>query len=211
MKQLKISLHEKLSYRLAIGEVSSAIDKLEKHSLEFAPWAAYTYKPEVAFAIAHSNDCIFLKYFVNEKFIKAAAGNINGAVWQDACVEFFISFDETGYYNLEFNCIGTALAGFGKGKKKRERIVEDLIRKIKYVACIRNATFDTVHWELTVAIPVSVFVHHSITSLKGMACKANFYKCGDGLPQPHFLAWSNIEAPLPDFHLPQFFGEIVFE
>ena len=35
---------------------------------------------------------------------------------------------------------------------------------------------------------------------------ANFYKCGDDTPQPHFISWSPIDLPKPDFHAPQFFG-----
>jgi hypothetical protein len=199
-----------INYNHAIEMVSLRLNELEKHLLNYTPWTAYPYKPEVQFVIAYSGDCIFLKYFVDEESIRAAAGNINGAVWEDACVEFFVSFDDKGYYNLEFNCIGTALAGFGKEKGSRVRIEERIIRKIKYGSKISN-TDGNIHWELTVAIPLEVFAHHNLSSLKGRQCKANFYKCGDALPQPHFVAWSNIDAPQPNFHLPQFFGTVLFE
>ncbi len=211
MKQLKISFNDKISYNQAIGEIAALMDKPEKHFLEFAPWPDYPYKPRVQFSIAHSNDCIFLKYFVDEKCIRAATGNINGPVWEDACVEFFVSFDEKGYYNLEFNCIGTALVGFRKEKESRVRLPEETIRKIKYGSFISNGEEGTVHWELTVAIPLEVFAHHDLSSLKGREARANFYKCGDALPEPHFISWSDIEAPKPNFHLPQFFGTVVFE
>ena len=151
------------------------------------------------------------KYFVAEKNIRAAAGSINGAVWEDDCVEFFVSFDDTGYYNEEFNCIGTALAGFGKEKSSGVRVEESILRKIKYGSHISNADANNIHWELTLAIPLQVFAHHKLSSLEGKACRANFYKCGDALPEPHFVAWSDIEAPQPNFHLPQFFGILQFE
>jgi hypothetical protein len=211
MNSLKVPFINDMNYGRAINEVSAQLDKLEKHQLNFTPWPEYPYKPLVQFVIAHSGNCILLKYFVTEDHIRAAAGNINGAVWEDACVEFFVSFDEKGYYNLEFNCIGTALAGFGKEKANRERIEEHIIRKIKYGSCINNPGEDKIHWELTVAIPPEVFAHHNLSSLQGLACRANFYKCGDALPRPHFVAWSDIEAPQPNFHLPQFFGTLLFE
>jgi hypothetical protein len=210
MNQLTVTPLKNINYNHAIEMVSLRLNELEKHLLNYTPWTAYPYKPEVQFVIAYSGDCIFLKYFVDEESIRAAAGNINGAVWEDACVEFFVSFDDKGYYNLEFNCIGTALAGFGKEKGSRVRIEERIIRKIKYGSKISN-TDGNIHWELTVAIPLEVFAHHNLSSLKGRQCKANFYKCGDALPQPHFVAWSNIEAQQPDFHLPQFFGTVLFE
>lgn len=210
MNQLTVSYLRDISYNDPIEKVSLCLNELKKHSLSYTPWPDYPYKPGVQFSIAHSNDCIFLKYFVDERSIRAAAGSINGAVWEDACVEFFVSFDDSGYYNLEFNCIGTALAGFGKEKGSRVRIEDAIIRKIKYSSYISNAG-ENIHWELTVAIPLEVFAHHHLSSLSGKQCKANFYKCGDALPQPHFVAWSDIEASQPNFHLPQFFGTLLFE
>ncbi|MCK7480493.1 MAG: carbohydrate-binding family 9-like protein [Candidatus Moduliflexus flocculans] len=44
----------------------------------------------------------------------------------------------------------------------------------------------------------------------GCRSAANFYKCGDETEFPHYGAWSPVETPAPDFHRPEFFGEIVF-
>ena len=38
--------------------------------------------------------------------------------------------------------------------------------------------------------------------------RANFYKCADKTKRPHFVSWRPIDLPKPDFHCPQFFGEI---
>jgi hypothetical protein len=40
---------------------------------------------------------------------------------------------------------------------------------------------------------------------------ANFYKCGDETPEPHFLSWNPIDLPKPNFHVPQFFGQLELE
>ena len=40
--------------------------------------------------------------------------------------------------------------------------------------------------------------------------RANFYKCADRTAHPHFLAWNRVDAPAPDFHRPDFFGELIF-
>lgn len=187
------------------------LNKRQRHLIDCVPWPSYSYKPNVSFVTAYNNNYIFLKYFVCEKSIRAAAGEINGRVWEDACVEFFIGFDESGYYNLEFNCIGMALAGFGSNRNDRELIAEKEISQIKSESRIYNSNNGTIQWELTVAIPYTVFVHHSIASLKGRMCRANFYKCGDLLPEPHFLSWSPINSVEPNFHLSQFFGTLNFE
>ncbi|MNL73189.1 hypothetical protein D3C87_1986170 [compost metagenome] len=41
--------------------------------------------------------------------------------------------------------------------------------------------------------------------------KGNFYKCGDKLEQPHYLSWSPIHLPHPQFHAIDFFGNINFQ
>ena len=212
MKGLNVPFLKELSYDRSIRSLSASLDGLNKQSLQFTPWASeFPYKPDVSFAIAHAGKCIFLKFFVNEKTIRAAAGFINGPVWEDACVEFFISFDQETYYNFEFNCIGTRLAAFGKGKNDRTHLPEDSIRRIKTGVFIDHNKQNGIDWELTVAIPLDVFTQHQLASLAGQECGANFYKCGDGLPDPHFVSWTNIETATPNFHVPAFFGKLVFD
>ncbi len=209
MEKLKIAFMQ-IDLSGSIENITIRLNTLAKYSLEWRPWPSYPYKPEVQFAIAHSNDCIFLKYFVTEKSVRGAVGKTNGEVWEDSCVEFFIAFDDQCYYNLEFNCIGTALVAFGQEKTKRIILPADLVEKIKRQTVITHNQ-KGVHWELTLAIPLDIFVHHSFTSFKGKQCRINFYKCGDALPEPHFLSWTNIESETPNFHLPQFFGDAQFE
>ena len=38
----------------------------------------------------------------------------------------------------------------------------------------------------------------------------NFYKCADETMNPHFVSWSPIDLPEPNFHCPEFFGNIHF-
>jgi hypothetical protein len=40
--------------------------------------------------------------------------------------------------------------------------------------------------------------------------RGNFYKCADDTEMPHFVSWSPIHLPTPNFHCPDFFGEIYF-
>ena len=212
MKQVEAVALENCSFNTAINEVSFFMGSVAKHSLNNTPWLSYPYKPEVNFSIAYGADCIFLKYYVSEKFIRAANGAINSAVYEDSCVEFFISFEnDKSYYNFEFNCIGTALVGYGEKKTDRVLLSEALIGQIKYQAVISNQQAgDDIQWELTVAIPFNVFCYHQLKDVKGKKCRANFYKCGDLLPTPHFISWSPIEWPEPNFHLPECFGSLEF-
>src|SRR5687767_4640364 len=120
MKQINVPYIQEIGYKDPVQTVSAHLDILPKHLLDCVPWPPYPYKPEVKFAMAHSNNCIFLKFFITEKTIRAATAKINGTVWKDTCVEFFIAFDEKKYYNLEFNCIGTISAAFGAERIGRQ-------------------------------------------------------------------------------------------
>jgi hypothetical protein len=47
--------------------------------------------------------------------------------------------------------------------------------------------------------------------MPGKKWRANFYKCGDKTSHPHWLTWAPVEFPKPNFHLPGFFGMLIFE
>jgi hypothetical protein len=213
MKQLTVYFQDDVSGNDPIYHLASRLRSIEKHPLLFAPWAHYPYKPAAQFSLSYGPDAFFLQFDVKEKFIKGSYGKINEPVYLDSCVEFFVSFDDNvSYYNFEFNCIGTVLAGFGKGKKDRQWLPQETLEKIKSAVLIsRGGNEKRVQWEISLAIPFDVFLHHSLTSLQGKRYRANFYKCGDELPEPHFLCWSNIESKEPDFHLPEFFGTVDFQ
>lgn len=185
---------------------------IEPNRLFYEPWPGKGVKPDVEFKMAYGDDAFFLKYTVSEKHFRAVYKQTNDPVWNDSCVEFFIGFEENGaYYNFEFNALGTPLVGYGINKQ-RELLDPALINGIKRIAEVKKNKDGAMpfYWELTLVIPFSVFYKHRFTTSRGAECRANFYKCGDMLPEPHFLCWNNIEAGMPDFHLPQYFGKLMF-
>ena len=209
MKQLDVPLLPHLDQGSSIEEVAACLNELPKHAIDIAPWPAFPYVPKVQFSIAHNNECIFLKYSVEEEVLKAVYHIPDDPVYKDSCVEFFIAFDEEGYYNIEWNAIGTCKLNFGKDRNSRLVVPEEWIKRINYLSSIQN-TSSGVRWSLTLMIPCSLFSQHALTSFSGMIASANFYKCGDDLPTPHFLCWNKIDRPTPDFHVPEGFGEIQF-
>lgn len=213
MQQLTVPFLHALTSGDAISTVADRLREGEKQTLSFAPWAkADAYQPDVTFAIAHGPEALLLQFDVKEKTIRAACGHTNEPVYKDSCVEFFVSFDDgIPYYNFEFNCIGTVLAGYGTGRTDRQPLPPAALEEIKSGIVInRGGGEKGVHWEITVLIPFSVFLYHPLSSLQGRRCRGNFYKCGDELPEPHFLSWSDIESGEPEFHLPRFFGALHF-
>lgn len=211
MKQITASCIPALHEDTALRQVSDALDRLPQHAVDALLWSEVPEAPEVRFSIAYHKSCIFLKYYVQERRIQARHRQTNAPVYNDSCVEFFIAFNgEPAYYNLEFNCLGTCLAGFGQNKQQRTLLPGLAIAQIRHVAQLHVSVSREITWELTLAIPSRVFTQHAAIDLKGTTSRGNFYKCGDALPAPHYLAWNAVRAPAPNFHLPEFFGEIHF-
>ncbi|SMC73074.1 carbohydrate-binding family 9-like protein [Pedobacter africanus] len=202
---------QNINSRSDLTKVSDLLNGLKRHPIAISPWKGYTAPVTATFSIAHGQDCILLKYFVSEPFSIPLYHKINDPVYKDSCVEFFIGFNqEPKYYNFEFNNEGTGLMGFGT-KNERAYLAEAVVRQIKYSRSFKNAQSENLAcWELALVIPFTVFCFHQINAVSSILCKGNFFKCGDDLPQPHYLVWNNIHSPKPDFHQPEFFGTIDF-
>jgi hypothetical protein len=196
--------------------ISSGLDALGSGELiDTVNWDSFIYKPEVRFNIAYSSQELLLKYYVNEECVKAEMTGSDQPVWQDSCVEFFISpTDDDIYFNLEINPIGTCLLASGKNRYERIRSDNSIINKIRRESSLGSAPFKertgNIRWTITLAIPLEVFDLNNPETIKGSSVKANFYKCGDKLSKPHYLTWNRIDTPKPDFHRPEFFGTLRF-
>ena len=178
-------------------------------------WAAYPYKPEVSFRIAHTDNSILLHFKVKEESIRAHYGEDNGSVWTDSCVEFFsVPGGDDIYYNIECNCIGTILIGAGAERENRVRAGKEITGLVKRWSTLGDVPFEErvgeVAWEVALVIPYKAFFMHQIESLDVQVVPANFYKCGDYLQTPHFLSWNPIPIEKPDFHRPDHFGKLEF-
>lgn len=213
MRHLELPLLPHLQQDSPWSLINSELDKLSRQPIDHAPWSAPQVKPEVTFAMAHNSDCLFLKYYVTEPYILARYRRPNDPVYKDSCVEFFIAFEEEqAYYNFEFNCLGTCRLGFGANRTDRQLLSTKTIASIRHFASLQAGPGAAPNktWHLTLAIPTAAFSEHCLTNLQDVESRVNFYKCGDELPEPHFLTWNMIHAPEPDFHLPDFFGTVKF-
>ncbi len=166
--------------------------------------------------MAYCQDNILLKYYVNETNIMAKETKINGDVYKDSCVEFFISPDQNNtYYNFEFNCIGIPHVGHGKTGTKKNLINSEILKLITIKSSLGNQPFDEktggFQWEMMIIIPKECFAYDKNIVFKGLTANANFYKCGDNTSKPHFVTWNPVGTKKPDYHQPRYFGEILFK
>jgi len=212
MNTLHVPYFDGTDVNTPLAEIDTLLLKHPPQFINNEPWPLPGQVPRVSFNIGYGADAVFLKFKVKEKHFKADYTNTNDLVYKDSCVEFFFAPDDSdSYYNFEFNAIGTGYAACGT-PAKRELLGVELMRGIRVAVSNKKTPEDElpVGWEITLAIPFQTLFYHRLTSLKGKCCRANFYKCGDDMPWPHYLCWNNITSATPNFHLPQYFGQLIF-
>jgi hypothetical protein len=216
MKALNVNQQNYTTKFPGLGEISERLDKLgDVHPIDIVNWKKFSYKPDVGFSIVYTENEIHLKYYVTEDWFKAEKTESNQEVYEDACVEFFISVAGDGfYYHFEFNGIGTCLMGSGTNRHNLRRADPQIISRIRRLSSAGDKPVSEktgkFSWTLVAAIQYDIFFDHDLKDLKGKSLRANFYKCGDKLRVPHFLSWNPVHTPEPDFHQPDYFGQLNF-
>lgn len=186
-----------------------------RRTIESLNWPEqYPYHPLTVFTAAHSGKAIYIDFFVRCNYLKAVNYTDQSPVCQDSCVEFFVSpRSDERYWNFEFNCIGAINASTRAERHNPRRLSPDELAQVKRMASCGSRPFEEVQglfaWDLLVEIPLSLID----IEYKGepIAMKGNFYKCASGTSLPHFLSWAPIVTERPDFHQPQFFGDIILD
>ncbi|MFA5905568.1 MAG: carbohydrate-binding family 9-like protein [Desulfobacula sp.] len=164
---------------------------------------------------------IFVMFRVEDRYIRAVAKHHQDNVFEDSCVEFFFTPGpdvSMGYFNLEMNCGGTMLFHFQTGRGKDRIVIPQ--QECEAVICVHSLPCqvdpeiqEPVTWTVSYRVPVRLMGKYTQTVLPGpgVQWRANFYKCGDKTSHPHWLTWSPVEAPGPDFHRPECFGILEFD
>lgn len=196
-----------------VEDIVNILDEIGcRRSVESVNWKElYPYKPLTTFTTAHSGDALFVDLFVRCNYLRAENYENLSPVSQDSCVEFFVSPGSDGHYwNFEFNCIGTINASHRTERSKPIRLTDDELERVKRYPSCGNRPFRELEglftWNLLVVIPLDLIgVKYSGEPI---TMRGNFYKCASGTSRPHYLSWNPIETEMPDFHRPEFFGEI---
>jgi len=175
----------------------------------------YPDAPEVTLRLAYGSEALLLYYEVTEGAVVARATTYNGKVWEDSCVELFLDSRGDGcYYNLEVNCIGTPLLGLGLGRYGRVHCPDADMQAIQTSSSLGSLPFEEregpVSWNMAVTVPYRLMKLEGPKALSGRRIRGNIYKCGDRLTRPHYVTWSPIGTPHPDYHRSNYFGIFYF-
>ena len=183
-----------------------------RFNVECVNWPeTFPYAPFCNGRIARTQDALVVDFRVSGLDLRAQNLEDNGRQWEDSCVEVFIKDPEKDtYYNFEINALGKVLACSGADRHGRVARPEEEMKEILRFGQLEGGPLDEGGiwtWRVGVVIPFKLIGINPDNLPAGI--RANFYKCGDKTAHPHYLSWSPIDTPKPDFHRPEFFGELI--
>jgi len=183
------------------------------------PWYAGGERQSTAVRMLYGRRALYVQFRCRDRHISAVETKRNGDVYLDSCVELFAMPQPApgaGYFNLEVNCCGCMHLGWGPGRAGRRLVTRQLASRIAVATSIATPTKaelpDDRAWWVAAAIPfatLSEFAGRSVRPVCGDVWRANLYRCG-GETDPQYAVWNPIDWPQPDYHRPEFFGELRF-
>jgi len=169
------------------------------------------YRPETKVYAAFDDESLFVYMETDEINVRFETKGI-GKVHTDSCMEFFLMpapESSLKYLNWEFNPAGGMHLGIGTCRHDRTLGADENYRDLFQV----KTNISDKGWNLEYRVPLSWLKRFfpSMDFKPGRIMRGNFYKCGDETLRPHYGCWSPIDLVKPDFHCPDYFGNLVLE
>lgn len=181
----------------------------EKAPIDCLPWGNYSmFYPSHAQIIGY-DDGFAVRLVSKEPEPVARCTHLNELVCNDSCLEFFFQPDigDKRYFNFEFNPKGTMYLGLGTCRGNNQKLWLKDYRRLLEVKSLKYDDF----WGIEFFIPFTFILQYIPDfTVFPVKMRGNFYKCGDKTPKPHYICWSMIRSDAPDFHRPEFFGDLIF-
>ena len=189
---------------------ASAFDQCDAAEMLDYPWL--NEYPDHFFARARlcfDGENLRVSMLAKESPLRATETHFGGRQCEDSCLEFFLCpFPEDGnrYVNIEINPLGTAHVGVGDGRHGRtvfDAPIEGMDIRVKT---------QPDGWSAAFCLPQSLFGKlFGKVPARGQRMKGNFYKCSGSELHEHYGCWSHVGTAHPDFHRPEYFGDIILE
>jgi len=189
-----------------------ALNTLPKAEVCEYPWAC-EYRPETYAQLAWNEDGLFVYMRAYEPNPRMEECADNGDIYMDSCLEFFINPcpDEVVFCNFEVNPRGFMYLASGP-EALEDRTLED---RGEFGGFDLTARVSDAYWDVCYCVPNAYFKKFNphFALKENDTLQANFYKCGDGTPKPHYGCWSPITSgeETPNFYHVCDFGEILLE
>ena len=213
MKSLRIPLlhnleEQDLDTAIEFGGETFRVDRVN--------WPSeYPYAPLCAGRIARTEDALVVDFRVSGLDLRVQNLADRGRIWEDSACEFFVQVPGSEeYFNFEVNPAGRLVAARGTGRGDRVALSDEAFGQIVRITSVDglpavNEPLDYAgglwNWRVMLVIPFEILgldPDNLPAKLRG-----NIYKCGDLTAHPHYVTWSPVGTPSPDYHRPEFFGE----
>ena len=178
------------------------------------------HRPRTLARLCWDEQFLHVIFQVHDRYVRAVAERYQDRVCTDSCVELFFTPGADlgqGYFNIEMNCGGTALFRHQLGRSTGRKEVSEEDGRLLEAAHTLPSRVDPelpgpVTWVVCYRVPFDVLARYAPVDRPraGVEWRANLYKCGDATSHPHWLTWSPMDLPAPDFHRPEFFGTLRF-
>ena len=179
------------------------------------------FKPKAQAKMVYDKDNLYVIFRVEDRYVKSITDKNNGPVYRDSAVEFFFSPDVENshlYFNIETNCGGKVLFHHNNptDRSLNKRLTDEDIALLEIAhsmpAIVDPEITDEVTWTIEYKVPLALLQKYSPVTMpaKGVEWRANFYKIASITSNPHYITWSKIDRPVPNFHVPENFGKIIF-
>lgn len=209
---MEISMNE-FYIKLQNGQGAPSFEDAPTADISVYPWGG-EYRPiSGAQAVYVEGDGFYIRMFSRESDPRTTYTNYNDPVCNDSCLEFFCKYYPSGshfYLNIEMNSAGVYLSyrAEGAGKYCDLATLTDAMPTV-------TPSHDSGEWAVVLHVPskciADVYGLEKFEPKRGDSVRCNFYKCGSKCEKPHYGVWANIDAPSPNFHLPEFFREVYFK
>ena len=183
------------------------------------PWYKAGQKQGTDVRLMYDDQNLYVQFRCEDKHIFSKETKHNGLVCLDSCVEFFATIDPASgphYFNLEINCCGVIHMGYGEQRHGRilmdEKAAKGITIKTSEPGPTREESPSDNGWWVAVKVPLALigeFAGKKVQPKPGTPWKANFYRCG-GKTDDQYAVWNPIPWKQPDYHRPEFFGELTF-
>jgi hypothetical protein len=222
--------NETLSYRVAKLSQPPAIDAdwnkspwkdIQAGSIRNYMGEKPAHRPNTQFKMAYDDAAVYVIFRVEDKYVRSVMTEPQSMVCTDSCVEFFFTPGTDAskeYFNLELNAGGALYFQHQTAPGENAmKLPENDYRRIEIAhslpRIVEPEIRHSVVWTVEYRLPIDMLTKYSPAAKPspGVVWRANFYKCADHTSHPHWLTWSYVDFPTPNFHLPEFFGFLNFQ
>ena len=180
-----------------------------------------SHRPKVLAKLAWDETALYVIFRVEDRYVRAVAQTYQDPVCLDSCAELFFTPAPAlsdFYFNIEINCGGTMLFEWHPNATESIPVAATDADRVTIAHTLPKRVDpeikDPTTWTIEYRLPFTVLRKYcpaAVLPAKDVTWRANLYKCADKTSHPHWLTWTIVDFPRPNFHPPCYFGALKFD